>query len=282
MVPAVIEDDTTARTQQQFVSNLELLDQLDDLWTAFLHQLDKYQSAQVAIQKQLSSGFFALAQANFGKVSGRPYGRDYYDQRAVASIRVRVKQKLTSGDGHHEPEGPEDVEIYDHAEGGIDSALAHDVKKFSVDDSLDSSKVATNMATSGIAGSEAGPNLPGKSSHRSQEEEIPRAQDCNGQSKETGHDSPIGSLHDNEEVVERDPTDPLRSFAGGILIPPLLRKTQGSFATLFRAENKPEVDETECFILQAVMAAKSMRQIETEIRRMRKTIRKAEKDAGMN
>jgi hypothetical protein len=282
MVSAVIEDITAARTQQQVVSDSELHDQLDNLWARFLQQLDKYQSAQAAIQKQLSSGFFALAQANFGKVSGRPYGRDYYDQRAVASIRVRVKQKPTSGDDQHESEGSEGLEIYDHAEQNFDSALAHDVEELSVDDSLDSSNVATNMATSGIEGGEAAPDMPGKSSHRSQEEEIPRAQNCNDQSKETGHSSPIDSPHDNEEVVERDPTNPLRSFAGGILIPPLLRKTQGSFATLFRAEKKAEVDETECFILQAVMAAKSMRQIETEIRRMRKTIRKAEKDAGMN
>ena len=57
----------------------------------YLALLDDYVSAQAMIKKQMASGFMSLAQANF-KSPTRRYGQDYYDDRAVASARVKVTE----------------------------------------------------------------------------------------------------------------------------------------------------------------------------------------------
>ncbi|KAK4543393.1 hypothetical protein LTR36_005536 [Oleoguttula mirabilis] len=68
-----------------------LHDQLDSLWERYLAHLDEYQEAQKQIQKQLSSGFFSLAQANFKSRDRGRYGQDYYDGRTKASRRCGIR-----------------------------------------------------------------------------------------------------------------------------------------------------------------------------------------------
>lgn len=69
---------------------ITLHEELDALWIRYLDLVDQYTQAQVYIKECLGKGFFSLAQANFAS-SGRRYGQDYYDQRAVASTRARIE-----------------------------------------------------------------------------------------------------------------------------------------------------------------------------------------------
>lgn len=61
--------------------------------------------------------------------------------------------------------------------------------------------------------------------------------------------------------------DPLRMF--GILVPPSLRSAQTSFSATFDAP-----------IAEAVNAARALRDVETDIRKLRKAIKKARKSAS--
>lgn len=77
--------------------------------------------------------------------------------------------------------------------------------------------------------------------------------------------------HSHEEKAEEEPprlpSGPLRQF--GILIPPALRSAQKSFAKVVQHED--------C-LTKAVNSARGMREVEAEIRRARKVLKKAERN----
>jgi coiled-coil domain-containing protein 115 len=83
------------------------------------------------------------------------------------------------------------------------------------------------------------------------------------QADERGH----GEATEPEEGAAK-PQDPLRWF--GILVPHELRNTQASFSA---AMNEP--------LAKAVDAARAMRELEIEIQRTRKAVKKAEKAASV-
>ncbi|KAJ5162323.1 hypothetical protein N7492_007715 [Penicillium capsulatum] len=71
----------------------ELRESLDTLLEQYLHLLDRQQQLQSGISKQLSSGFLALAHANYTCPPGRRYGADYYDERMKATRKISIKPK---------------------------------------------------------------------------------------------------------------------------------------------------------------------------------------------
>lgn len=71
----------------------------------------------------------------------------------------------------------------------------------------------------------------------------------------------------NEELKLKAAIDPLLWF--GVLVPRELRSAQRSFVTAM-----------DCPVENAVNSARSLRELETEIRRTRKAARRAERDAG--
>ena len=77
------------------------------------------------------------------------------------------------------------------------------------------------------------------------------------------------SLPELDDSPSLDKGDPLRWF--GVLVPPALRKSQAEFLELSTGP-----------IPQAVMAAAEMRDLDREIRRLRKARRKAAKAHGDN
>ena len=77
------------------------------------------------------------------------------------------------------------------------------------------------------------------------------------------------SLPQPDDNPSLDKGDPLRWF--GVLVPPALRKSQAEFLELSTGP-----------IPQAVMAAAEMRDLDREIRRLRKARRKAAKAHGDN
>lgn len=60
------------------------MQKLDELLEQYLNTLDQYQKAREQLSNHLSSGYMALAQANFNNSAGRRYGQDYYDERMQA------------------------------------------------------------------------------------------------------------------------------------------------------------------------------------------------------
>ncbi|KAI9854823.1 MAG: hypothetical protein M1830_006506 [Pleopsidium flavum] len=74
----------------------QLIRSLDSLLERYLHLLDQYQSVQQQLSKELSDGYFSLAQANFKSLNRIRYGKDFYDGRMQASRRVTVKPSTTS------------------------------------------------------------------------------------------------------------------------------------------------------------------------------------------
>ncbi|KAJ5999108.1 hypothetical protein N7451_006918 [Penicillium sp. IBT 35674x] len=75
-------------------ASTELLQSLDILLEQYLHLLDQQQELQSGLAKQLSSGFLALAHANYTCPPGRRYGADYYDERMKATRKISVQRRL--------------------------------------------------------------------------------------------------------------------------------------------------------------------------------------------
>jgi hypothetical protein len=258
---------------------VELHDQLDNLWAQYLQQLETYQAAQVALQEKLSAAFFSLAQANFSKVSGRRYGRDYYDERAVASVRVRVQQPTTQKAEHNDALTLDEWTLVQK------QAPVKDANKLSQDlENLDLEKVQDSK----LAAADDASQLDNDGNHvpegldsppPNQDTETESAEQSSQSEKNNTHVPMVDSAKD-EDFEEQIPTDPLRSFAGGVLIPLQLRKTRDAFASIFQTSDTSAGESPDCPIVQAVVAARRMRQMEADIRRMRKAIRKAEMSSG--
>ncbi|KAJ5624566.1 hypothetical protein N7510_000875 [Penicillium lagena] len=78
-------------SQKPDTASSELLRSLDTLLEKYLHLLDRQQELQSGLAKQVSSGFLALAHANYTCPPGRRYGADYYDERMKATRKIAVR-----------------------------------------------------------------------------------------------------------------------------------------------------------------------------------------------
>lgn len=272
MAIAPKNEDAGLAHERDNITIKDLHRQLDELWSQYLGHLGTYQAAQTTLQKQLSAAFFSLAQANFTKISGRRYGRDYYDQRAIASVRVRVKQPATGETEQYESGSSGQWAIVQKRTSTKDAdSLSGDVGNLKLEKDTETKPV----------GSKDAPRLSHEDQHAPEATEtqpLDRATEAETPEQVSKSEKNNGHAPQDESITEQDPTDPLRSFAGGILIPLQLRKTRDSFASLFKSSDSPEEGSTACSIVQAVVAARRMREIEGDIRRLRKAIRKAEKD----
>lgn len=220
---ASIEDEALQTEQRQDGATLvELYDRLDELWARYLTCLDDYNTAQTSIQKHLAAGFFSLTQANF-QSPGRRYGRDFYDDRAVAAVRTTVD------DGS----GLEILKINnERRSGGKDETTKEEI--------------------------EEAKQLPSPSPTPEPEEKAAsdNTADDDTAAEESGGKRPVF-------------IDPIRWF--GILTPSSLRSAQQSFASALSDQD---------VTAKAINAARTMRDVETEIRKLRKAIRKWEKAAN--
>lgn len=235
-------------------SRLELEDHLDDLWESYLELLDQYTKAQDEIKRHLNSGFLSLAKAQSSASLGRRYGKDWYDERMKASRKARVLSA-------------------------------------SVDDTEDS--VSADLQNLSISALSRGPTVEithseeNTSKAESKEEKSEQQQQ---QPSPPGTPEPLSQPDQDEEektdqTEEPKPTNPLRWY--GVLVPPELKKAQSAFsAVLEDPKTSDEPDETGCDytkspIADAVNAARGLRDIETEIRKTRKAVKKAEKASGV-
>jgi len=196
----------------------------------------------MASSDSAAQGFFSLAQANYKSLNRNRYGQDFYDQRMEATRRCCVQ---TSADA------PPCVVPVPYR--SSQAAGTEDQKQL--------------VANDGNAS---------KSDSVSQQPSPPATPPAKGEERDLTElaESGISKRDDSTPVEKNDastraeqavkPRDPVQWF--GILVPRELRSAQASFVSA--------VDDPS-FI--AVNAARGMREVEVEIRKVRKAVRKAER-----
>jgi hypothetical protein len=239
-----------SRSSKTDTSLLELEDHLDELWESYLELLDQYTKSQDEIKKHLNSGFLSLAKAQSSASLGRRYGKDWYDERMKASRKARVLSAP-------------------------------------VDDTEDS--VSADLQSLSISALPRGPFVQithseeNMSKPESKEDESEQQQQ---QPSPPGTPEPQSQPDQDEEeklaqTEESKPTNPLRWY--GVLVPPELKRAQHSFSAVLEDSSAPDEpdeigsDYAKSPIADAVNAARGLRDIEAEIRKTRKAVKKAEK-----
>ena len=228
---------------------------LDSLWIRYLTILSDYCLAQENIKKNLAAGCFSLAQANFSS-SGKRYGQDYYDQRAVASVRAGIR---ANGNGYElhvfqQPKGSQSSSKHDGSSEKEESANSED-------DTILKSSTKVQAKESQLPS--PSPTPEPEVEEQSTTDTLPKAHSDN---LNPSSDPLNQSSKDSGESSSIDLKDPIRWF--GILVPPALRSAQHSFSNLMEHGGA---------ISEAANAVKALREIEVEIRKTRKLIRKATK-----
>lgn len=214
----------------------ELRDRLDALWEKHLNLLDSYHQAQQDIARHFSSGFFNLAQATFKSTNRVRYGQTCYDDRMQAITRFD-----TSVDDQDVP---------------CLALKLQDTTSLSTEDSnRDSTKTSPNQKSEDKEQDTPGqqptpPTTPPKES----EDELPEKQSHENKAETTG----------DKEATQKKVRDPIHWY--GILVPPALRSSQGSFKSAIQDP-----------VIKAANSAQALRHVNMEIRKMRKDIKKAEK-----
>lgn len=234
---------------------VDLHDRLDGLWTTYLHYLDQYTASQKLIQNHMSAGFMSLARANFNARNGvRRYGKDFFHERAIASRRVEVTMDENDG------ERTQVAIVQWHGDQGSDDTPPDSV----VNESKAGTRDEVDPPTQQQQPSPPATPIPPQADDRSEgddEEEEPANPNLQGTDSKIKESGTLSSSKSNPAI------DPLRWF--GILVPPDLRSAQTSFVS---AVNDAMAD--------AANTARRMRELEVEIRKLRKEVRRAEKVAS--
>ena len=240
-------------------SLLELEDHLDELWERYLELLDHYTRAQDEIKQHFNSGFLSLAKAQSSASLGRRYGQDWYDERMKASRKARVVSASVVDDDDDDDDDAEDSVIA-HIQGLKISIAPSELNNGSTQSQEETPNAKSNKEES----PQQQPSPPG----------TPQPQSQPDQDEEEKSDQAEGSK----------PTNPLRWY--GVLVPPELRRAQSAFSAVLDdsspSENPDETDG-DCIqspVAHAVNAARGLRDVEIEIRKTRKAVRKAEKVSG--
>lgn len=248
---------TGGTTHEASISELE--DRLDELWDSYLVLLDRYTKAQDEIKHHMSLGFLSLAKAQSGAPLGKRYGRDWYDERMKASQRARVIEAPTKQ--QHPPTtnafpilgirlAPEDRDGH---------TTSHGHEALGEKGSIEEAKQQ--------------PSPPGTPESKSKSEP-------ESASKERSEDSKSDEKNGRDTSV-----NPLHWY--GILVPPELKRAQGSFSaaisdttSIKSLGGNAATRSNESPMTTAVNAARGLREVEAELRRTRKAVKKAEKARG--
>ncbi|KAL0473820.1 hypothetical protein QR685DRAFT_186649 [Neurospora intermedia] len=92
--------------------------QIDALLTRYLHLLDEYTTLRSSLSSLQAGMYQNLARANFTAERGVRYGKEYFDERMVASRRVVVKVGKRKGNGKGKGKGDEKEEEKEEEEEG--------------------------------------------------------------------------------------------------------------------------------------------------------------------
>ena len=232
-----------AANPESTVATLQrLYDRLDGLWTTYLQYLDTYKTSQDILQQHMSTGFLSLARANFNARNGvRRYGKDFYHERAVATRIIHVD---VGDDGR--------PRLDTARKGQIQTPVSHEAD------------VASDTRAGGDNGKvpEQQPSPPTTPESSVKRIERPSREDEKATEPSDGATKTTESSAMSKEPLE---SDPLRWF--GILVPRELRSAQLSFSSA--------MDNA---VTNCANAARGMREIEVQIRRLRKEVRRAERE----
>jgi hypothetical protein len=240
-----------SRSSKMDTSLLELEDHLDELWENYLELLDQYTKAQDEIKKHLNSGFLSLAKAQSSASLGRRYGKDWYDERMKASRKARVLS------------APVD---------GTEDSVSADLQSLSLSALPRGPTIQITHSKENISKTESKED---ESEQQQQQPSPPGTPEPQSQPDQDEERKP-------NQTEDSKPTNPLRWY--GVLVPPELKRAQSSFSAMLENSSAPDEpvneigsDYTKSPIADAVNAARGLRDIEAEIRKTRKAVKKAEK-----
>ncbi|QIW98330.1 hypothetical protein AMS68_003848 [Peltaster fructicola] len=225
------------------MSTTEALEtRLDTLWSEYLDLLDAYTRGQKQIQLHFAAGFFSLAQANARSSIGRRYGSDWYDDRTKATARVSIAVDETAVAKQQEHKS--------HT--GTTFGLIEEPQY--------------------VPSGKKEPERPSTKTEPVQEPTPPATPVPESTDASEAEDDPV--------PTQKQQKNPL--FWYGMLPPPSLKSAQLHFRSAVHDTAVPSHDDDEKAseleqspIALIVNAARGMRAIEVEIRKLRKTIRQA-------
>ncbi|KAJ5768069.1 hypothetical protein N7533_000652 [Penicillium manginii] len=246
--PPVSRSGSEPRTVKPAEDQSELLQSLDVLLEQYLHLLDRQQKLQYGLAKELSSGFLALAHANYTCPPGRRYGADYYDERMKAIRKISIR---TEPDEHvtKEKENSENpTQLQTQApETQYSFALNRIPQRTSVSESQETTETEGNTLST--------------TEHLQTETPAPSndGEDAKESSSEENSDDTKSSVKSNAPKKKFHSDDPIHWY--GILVPASLRNAQRSFTEATQSQ----VPELAGVIVE-------MRSLEQRITKIRKEL----------
>ncbi|KAJ5372208.1 hypothetical protein N7517_004214 [Penicillium concentricum] len=222
---------------------------LDTLLEQYLHLLDRQQQLQSSLAEQLSSGFFALAQANFSS-PGRRYGPDYYDGRMKAMRKIAIQSPRNTEKSTNDLQEKEDI-----------TTLPGSEYTFSV------KTMSNHSPEEGDGNNETKASSPVLDGHIEASEETSPAEAASSELSDTAgiETTPVEKPKPVSKKFRS--TDPIHWY--GILVPQSLRRAQDSFANAI--DNQvPDLASTTV----------EMRALEQQISQLRARLEPESPDAG--
>ncbi|KAJ5268047.1 hypothetical protein N7524_006087 [Penicillium chrysogenum] len=184
---------------------------LDTLLEKYLHLLDRQQKLHSSLAGQLSSGFFALAQANFSSPPGRRYGPDYYDERMKATRKISIQSEQNTDKSTSDPQEKEDV-----------TALPGLEYTFSVE------HTPSHLSEEADGNNETKASSPVLGGHLEASEETSPAETASSEPSDTAGTGTTPVEKQKSVSKKFRSADPIHWY--GILVPQSLRRAQVSFA----------------------------------------------------
>ena len=263
--------------------------QIDALLARYLFLLDEYTTLRSSLSSLQAGMYQNLARANFSAERGMRYGKEYFDERMVASRRVVVrigdgKRENQEGVGEGEGKGEERRE-FGTGDDGEERKLEFRVVKV---DEEGNEVVKQEEETKGqeigdqnekentTAQQQANKSSEQEQDHKySQDPTTPETdrhhqKEDNNQEPDKANDTTTSEPSTKAETPtkkKKRTNDPLRWF--GLLTPLPLRQAQSS-----------AIQAVEQIIPRLVAVNAEMAQVEIEVRRARKRREKAEKAAA--
>ncbi|RAO72796.1 uncharacterized protein BHQ10_008808 [Talaromyces amestolkiae] len=230
---------------------------LDNLLERYLHLLDTHQKLQESLGKQLSSGFFQLAHANYVS-PGRRFGEDFYDERMKATRRLNFTSLLDDeqSDSDRIEARVDRVQFEVEYKSVLDKKDNNEKDKTEDGDEKDAKSSATEIVAGSDNETEQETSASGIATPPTQTQDINRDND-----NDKGKDSTVAdesTKNSTKKKIFRS-DDPISWY--GILVPSSLKSAQKSF-----------IEAVDGGIPQIVSVMQDMRCVEDMVYELRKEI----------
>ncbi|CCC11995.1 hypothetical protein SMACR_02217 [Sordaria macrospora] len=255
----IVPKSTSPPTEQEDYNT-----QIDALLTRYLFLLNEYTTLRSTLSSLQAGMYQNLARANFAAERGMRYGKEYFDERMVASRRVRISSRTARGEETgEEGKGQEEGKREEKVEG--EKVMEWRIVKVDFDEK--GNQVVKEKEKEKEKATQQEGNQPSEQdqdhdSRTTTNPETARHQKEDN-SPEKSDDKPDDD--DKKTKIKKIRNDPLRWF--GLLTPLPLRQAQSQ-----------AIQAVEQIIPRLVTVNAEMVQVEIEVRRARK---RREKAAGV-